>query len=75
MEVYTAAAVDIRDWSSGCETGHQSYLLQILQQKDKNKKILKEKLLGEKFKRPNIQIHDTAEGKHRWREAISKNNP
>ena len=45
MTLYIGAAADTRDWSGGCEAGHQSCLLQILQQKDKNKEILKRKLL------------------------------
>ena len=63
MELFIAAAAGIRDWSSGCEAGHQSCLLQILKQKNKNKEIYKEKWLRERFKRPSRQVYDVAEGK------------
>ena len=46
MALSIAAAVGIRDWPSGCEAGHQSFVLQILNQKDKNKDSLKEKVTG-----------------------------
>lgn len=48
MALSIAAAVNIRDWPSGCEAGHQSFLLQILSQKDKNRESLKEKVIGAK---------------------------
>ena len=63
MALSIAAAFDIRDWPSGCEGGHQSFLLQILRQKYKNKESLKDKVTGQRFKKPNIQIYDIAEGK------------